>query len=50
MHGLPRGLVESPSMEMSKTQPDVVLGNLLQVTLGEQEVGPGGLQGSRPVP
>ena len=37
---LPRGVVESPSLEKFKSGLDVVLGNLLKVTLLEQ----GGLE------
>lgn len=35
-HGLPREVVESPPMEMLKTQLDTDLGNLLEVTLLKQ--------------
>lgn len=33
---LPRETVKSPSLEILKTQLDLVLGNLLQLTLHEQ--------------
>lgn len=36
-HRLPRELVESHSLEILKSQLDMVLGNQLQVTLLEQE-------------
>ena len=32
-HRLPREVVESPSLEILKTQPDIALSNQLQLTL-----------------
>lgn len=47
-YGLPREVVESPSLEIFKIHLSMVLGNLLYVSLLEQGVGPDGLQ--RPFP
>jgi len=47
---LPRGAVESPSLEIFQPQLAAVLCSLLWVTLLWQEVGLGDLQGSLPTP
>jgi len=47
---LPRGVVESPSLEIVKTHLDKVLCTLLWVTLLGQEVGLGDPQRSLPTP
>lgn len=48
MHGLPREVMETPSLEIFKNNVDMVLENLLWVFLFEQKVGPDGLQRSSP--
>ena len=47
-HRLPRGVVESPSMEIFKSRLDMVQGNWLHMALLEQRVGPDDLQRSLP--
>lgn len=47
-HRLPREAAKSPSVELSKSHLDMVLDNLLQVTLLEEVAGPGGLQRALP--
>ena len=49
-HRLPRGAVESPSLEIFQTCLDAVLCSLLWVTLLGQGVGLGDLQRSLPNP
>jgi len=49
-HRLPRGAVESPSLEILKTHLDKVLCSLLWVTLLRQGLGLGDPQRSLPTP